>query len=250
MKHITFLILLAPALAFGQNSGFLTDYDSLRTHTSEATGLTIDVYIAEDAEERLSSKFAVMVDLPELIISDDSKYKSIPPEDAYIIAEGMRRALVEGMTDEASARGRTNFRIAEEPGADVTYLRFAFSNLHVRKNKRGVLGYTPIGAVAKGVKDAVSDTMDKTTLVQMTFEAEWQDAVTGEVLIAGVFEFGQRKDKVQEIKEDPAEWEATGVVMYTLGRRAFCRFENAHVDMNDRRDCIEIPLERPISGSG
>ena len=48
----------------------------------------------------------------------------------------------------------------------------ALTELYLKKKKRGVLAYTPVGAVAKLGTDALKETLSKIDIIEMTFEAE------------------------------------------------------------------------------
>ena len=59
------------------------------------------------------------------------------------------------------------YKVVDQPGPDVLYMRTALTNLYLKKKKRGVLAYTPIGAVAKAGTDALKDTLDKVDIIEM-----------------------------------------------------------------------------------
>ena len=148
--NIRLLLILVPlALVFchqahaQENSGFLKDY-SVFTRTSEEGEVLL--YIRDGAVERLAQYDSIMVDQPELFIDPDSNYKGMKPDTVTDIGEMIRSSVVDGLSGA--------YGIVEEPGESTLYLRLAATNLYIRKDKRGILGYTPIGAVAHGVKNA------------------------------------------------------------------------------------------------
>lgn len=165
--------------------------------------MNVLLFLKDDAIDRFADYDSMMVDQPELFINEDSKYKGLKPETMVEIGESIRSAVIEGLND--------SFAIADQPAENVLFLRMAATDLYIRKDKRGVLGYTPIGAVAKGIKGAVSDFVENNTLVEMQLEVEVQDSLSGEVLAAAVFVGGQRKDKKQDLKEESVDWEVPNI---------------------------------------
>ena len=228
------LVLTAPTIPAQENSGFLSDYSVL-----SASGEAGDVllFIKEGAVERLAHYDSMLVDHPELFIDPDSKYKGMKPDTMANLAETIRSSVVEGLGE--------SFGIAEAPGEGVLYLRLAAGKLFILKEKRGLLGYTPIGAVAHGVKSAASDFIDKNTLVEMTLEVEVQDSISGEVLAAVLMSRGQRKDKKKDIDQEAVNWDRLEFAFRALGQRLGCRLNNTRMAAADRVDCLEIPLEPP-----
>ena len=165
-------------------SGFLSDYGRLTlVQTATSTDL---VYIAPDAFERAAKYTAVMVDQPEILFSADSEYRGMKPEDELALASIMREAAKKKLQ-------AGNYRVVEQPGRDVLYVRVALTDLYLKKKKRGVLAYTPVGAVFKAGSDSLKETLDKLDIIEMTFEAELADSMSGEVLAAIVVQSGGRK---------------------------------------------------------
>ena len=88
-----FLLLCTTGLA-ADDSGFLSDYSQLKP----IAGTEIRLYTAPGAYTEVKKYTAVMIDQPEIVIADDSKYKGIKPDDAKLIADNMRKALGEAVT--------------------------------------------------------------------------------------------------------------------------------------------------------
>ena len=68
------------------------------------------------------------------------------------------------------------YKVVEQPGPNVLYMRTALTELYLKKKKRGLLAYTPVGAVAKVGTDALKETLDKVDIIEMAFEAEIADS--------------------------------------------------------------------------
>ena len=240
VSFVLFTLVFTPLPLFAQDSGFLTDYSQLESRPEYGGDR---IYVAPGAPDLMGQYTAFMLDQPVLIVAEDSDYKGIKPDDAKAIADGMRGALAQGLKFQPLPGSGEHLEQVETPGENVLLIRVAATHLYVRKNKRGLLGYTPIGAVAKGVKDAASDVIDKTTLVEMRFEVELVDTATGDVLAASILDAGQRRDKKADVDEDAVSWEGASGAFFGLGRRLTCRIGNVALASDTREDCLEIPLE-------
>jgi hypothetical protein len=215
--------LLMPAAAFAQDSGFLTSYDNLTP--SPEMGFA-RAYIAPGAIDRIAKFNSIMIDQPEIVVAADSKYRGAKPADVMEISETLRAAMVEGLG------GR--FPVVDEAGEGTAFMNWAVSNIYLKKAKRGVLAYTPVGAVAYGAKKLASDVVDKTRAYEVVFEFEATDSTSGEVLFAGVVDLGEAGDEVQ--------FEGALALAHGIGARIGCRLSNSKLAAGDREDCLAIPL--------
>ncbi len=220
-------------------SGFLSDYSKLAPAPS-ATGTTDRVYIAPGGIERIAGYTAVMVDQPEILFSADSEYRGMKPEDMFELASIMRDALKERL--EAG-----NYKVVEQSGKDVLFVRVALTDLYLRKKKRGVLAYTPVGAVAKVGTDALKETLDKIDIIEMSLEAEFADSTSKDVLAAAVIRSGGRKAKgQQEQRMDMAEFRAH---VNEYASRLRCRLDNAKLPQAQNIDCTDPKARQAREGS-
>ena len=217
--------------AVAEDSGFLSDYSVLEFSGEYGNAL---VFVADGAFESSSQYDSVMIDQPELFISADSKYKGMKPDTMTTLSEALRAAITEGI------QGR--YYVVNNPGANVLYMRTAASNLYIKKAKRGLLSFTPVGLVSNAVKQGGSEFLEKNTLVELTLEAEIQDSA-GKTLAAMVIQRGQRKDKSQKLKEEPATWQELRGIAVALGARLGCRLDNARLPQDQRSNCLDILLE-------
>ena len=167
-----------------------------------------------------------MVDQPEFFIGPASKYKGIKPSDAVVIGEELRAALIKGVGQSVT--------VTEEATAGTGLISWAVTNIRLNKAKRGVLGYTPVGAVAYGVKKQLSDVIDKTRAFDVTFEVEGSDAATGDVLFAMVIDLTEAGVE--------AEWGDALTLSEGLGKRIGCRINNTSLAVEERADCFAIPV--------
>ena len=229
--------LCVAASAAAQDSGFLTDYSLLKARKGDVVDR---VYIHPKAAEKLKDYNSVLVDAPEIFIAPDSKYKGAKPEQLKLLADTTRLAMMERL----EAGGYT---VADGPGPGVLYMRWAISDLYLKKKKRGLLSYTPVGMVVHTTKQAaIQDLWKKIDIVELGLELELTDSMSGEIIAAGTSKQGMRKGKGQE--QDLVSWEELDAMFRTVGERARCALDNARLDESQRQVCSEIVIEPEIAG--
>lgn len=226
---VALLCCLLPMLAAAANGNFdrtfLSDYSKLQARVT-VKGADY-VYLAPGVADRLARYQGVMVDQPEILISPESDYKGAKPEDLAAIAALMR----EGLSARLSAGG---YNVVQAPGPGVIYIRLALTDLKMKKKKRGVLGYTPIGFVVKAGADALKEMMDKYDIMGMTIQGELTDSQSNEVLFAIVAERGAMGEK--PVRMDFDELDAQ---MQEFGGRLRCRLDNARAPQSPQIDCLD-----------
>ena len=133
----------------------------------------------------------------------------------------------------------------------MIYLRVALTDVIVKKKKRGLLAYTPVGAVVKVGRDALKEAFDKVDFIETTFQAELVDSMSNDVLAALVAQRGQRKAEGQketriDMDADEAE-HARLVVAAALPAR---QFQAARGQANElrRRPRESLPLRGEAAG--
>jgi hypothetical protein len=219
---------------------FFTHPELLQAGTRYGTDLA---YFADDALQRLPSYQNVMIDEPVIFIAKDSPYTGFKASDLAAVSDMLRQGLTKGLQEEPMQSGK--LQVVDQAGPATLYLRIGIQNVYIRKNKRGLFAYTPVGAVAHGVSSATKEAVDKTTLVEMQIQSEVLDSQTNEVLAAFQVGRGQHEDKGAHTEEEAAGWEAIGQLAEIAGRRMACRFDNGRLPESQRRDCIkEIPVPR------
>ena len=229
---------LLPSMTSAE-SGFLSDYSKL-TPVQSATGTTDLVYIAPGAFERAAEYTAVMVDQPEILFSADSEYRGMKPADTLELASLMREAAKERL--EAG-----NYKVVEQPGKDVLFVRMGLTDLYLKKKKRTGLQYTPIGAVAKAGSDRLKETLDKVDIIEMTFEAELADSTSRDVLAAIVVQSGGRKAEGQ--KEQRMDMAAFRAHIHEYASRLRCRLDNARLPDAESIDCTDPKARQAREGT-
>ena len=229
VKLAATIVLSGLAFAARADSGFLDDYSKLKPQ-SAAAGEDL-VYVAPGAFERLAKYKGVMIDQPEILISADSDYKGAKPDDLKAISEMMRQTLSERL----KASGRD---VVETPGPDVLYVRLGLTDLYLKKKKRNILGYTPIGFVVKAGVDAVQSMMDNVDIIEMSFEAEFKDSKSNDQLGAIVVRRGARKAEGQ--KEQRINFDEFQKTIGVYASRFRCRLDNAKLPAGQQQDCLAI----------
>ena len=202
-------------------SGFMTDYTQLRKVTDGSANYR---YVAPGVEDKLIDYFAVMIDQPEIFIAADSEYRGIKPKQFDALADALRAGISSALSQ--------NLYIVDQPGENVMYISVAITNLKLKKKKKSVLGYTPVGLVTGAIKGAAtSDIAKKADLQSMVFEAEVFDSETGERLVALI-------DSQFVDRAGSTSWEELQEFMVQYGRLFQCRFDNARLPVERRVDCF------------
>jgi hypothetical protein len=139
-----------------------------------------------------------------------------------------------------------NWAVVDEPGPNVVYMRWAIDELYLKKKKRGILSYTPIGIVVHAtVQASIRDLWKKIDIVELGLKIEWVDSVSGEVLSAGKVKRGIRKSKGQ--KAELVSWEELDALFRTIGEQTRCHMDNNRVaDQEKRIDCDSILVEQAL----
>ena len=233
MKKVAVVAMLAvlPMVGWGAESGFLEDYSILETRAQDRG------YVAPGTFELLSDYEynAVMVDQPEVFMSPDSEYQGAKPDHIKTLADTARFALMERLED-------GGYQLADRIGPDVLFLRWAITDLYLKKKKRNILSYTPVGLVVHATAQAaVRDLWRKIDIVELKIEVEVIDGANGNLLAAGVMQRGTRKAKGQ--RQELVSWEALDAVMQTIGAKLRCTLDNARKEESRYDNCAEILIE-------
>ena len=212
-------------LASAQNfdRSFLSDYGRLVSTTLKDGGADM-IYVVPNAEDKGAKYTALMIDQPEVLISQGSDYKGAKPVDLEAIAELMRKDV----TDAMKAGG---YGVVDTPGPNVLYLRLAITDLALARKKRGVLAYTPVGFVLKAGVDATRDMMEKYDILGVNVQGQYADSVSKEVLAEFV---GVRGNNGQRMTFDQLESDMKGAAS-----RLRCRVDNAHTTADKRINCLD-----------
>ena len=229
-KVLPLIIGLSWALAVSaQDTDFFTAPSLLKPWDQGTFDLG---YVDPDILQKTQRYNAVMVDQPEIEIAADSKHKSAKGDDLKQLADVGRLAMIERL----EAGG---WEVVEEPGPNVVYMRWAISDLYLKKKKRGVLSYTPVGLVVHTTAQAaIKDLWKKVNILELGLMIEWLDSQSGEVLSAGLARAGTG-DKSQIVS-----WEELDALFKTIGEQTRCHMDNNKLPEGEKRlDCDSIVIE-------
>ncbi len=216
------LLLMCSGVVRAGESGFLSNYEGLKFAPGEYGGKTVAV---PNITDKMAAITKIMVDQPEIFIADESAYRGMKPNDALALAEALRKAVIADFPAE---------NVVEEPGPDVVYLRMAITDIHLKKKKRRLLSYTPVGFVAHTARSlAVSDVMKKLDLAAVTIEMETLKAATGEHVGYLVIKFAPPG----EGGSDAANWDNLMSKFTALGKQVNCRLNNSKLPEAERKNC-------------
>jgi len=212
-----------PTLAEGQFSGFLESYEELQP--AEDIWLNY-IYIGPDFQAQLANTTAFLIEQPEIFIAPDSKYGGMKPDDMKMMADSMRAILAEALVEK--------YQIAASPGPNTLVFRMAFTNVHLKKKGRSLLGYMPIGFVASSAKKALmNDFVDNILLTEVVWEAEMLNSQTGERYGAMIINLGNR-----DTKKEFTSWDQLMQALEVGAARIMCRIDNANSGEGEMRNCL------------
>ena len=238
MKRLVALMLgLCGAVsAVAQEESFFTD-PSLLAPWDQGT-FTLG-YVHPDALQIAERYDSVMVDQPEVLLAQDSKYNGAKGDHLKQLADVARLAMIERIED-------GGWNVVDEPGPNVVYIRLAIAELYLQKKKRSILSYTPVGFVAHSTRQAmVQDLWKKIDIVELGVLIEWIDSMSGEVLSAGDAKRGLRKAKGQ--KAELVGWDDIDALFLTIGEQTRCHLDNNKLPEGEKRtDCDSLVVEPEV----
>ena len=235
MKRLLVLMLglCGAVTAVAQEESFFTDA-SLLAPWDQGT-FTLG-YVHPDALQIAERYDSVMVDQPEVLLAQDSKYNGAKGDHLKQLADVARLAMIERIED-------GGWNVVDEPGPNVVYIRLAIADLYLQKKKRSILSYTPVGFVAHSTRQAmVQDVWKKIDIVELGLLIEWIDSVSGEVLSAGDARRGLRKAKGR--KAELVSWQDIDALFLTIGEQTRCHLDNNRLpEAAKRTDCDSLVVE-------
>jgi hypothetical protein len=234
----TSLIILGLLTLVAGNAAAQTGFFSFDTSLMKAqqTGEGQDlVYTGAGGTDRLANYNAIMVDQPEVHFAADSKYRGMKPEDSAALAGILR----DNMTTELKKGG---YAVVDQPGPQVLFLRMALVDLYIKKDKRGLLSYTPVGIVVHAGADALTDTLKKIDIIEMSVAAEVVDSRSGDVIGAVLLKRGHKKEHGQ--KETRMEVDELVALAQEYSQRFHCRLDNAKKPEAQRINCDDAAARK------
>ena len=203
---------------------FLSDYSKLQARPLPNNAGTDLLYVAPATFERLGKYDAIMVDEPEILISSTSDYLGAKPTDLQAVATFVRSDIIAAM----KAGG---YGVVDTVGPSVLYLRIAVTDLSLKKKKRVLLSYTPVGAILHVGVNAFQDMMQKYDIMGATIQGQMTDSSSNEVLAEFVFLRGNNGGRM--------EFKQLDAGVKNFASRLRCRLDNAHVPTEQQIDCLD-----------
>ncbi len=163
---LSIFVLSTSALAGSDYSGFLEDYSGLQSDPDRKGAMR---YVKEGVDLGKYTKIAMSP--IEVWYHPQTQYKGISPDDLKLLADSFREMIVKEL--------EPDYPVVGSAGPDVLVVRMAIANVKMKKKKRHLLNYTPIGFGLYTLKDAAGANI---ILDDAVIEAELLDSTTGDRL--------------------------------------------------------------------
>jgi hypothetical protein len=197
------------AISAEKYSGFLGEYPQFQADKDRKGAL---IYYAPGIEIKNYTK--IMIYPIEIFISKDSKYKGIKPDELKEISDSFVAALINEL--------EPDYPVVSKPGPGVLGLRFAITNVHLKKAKLRVLNFTPVGAVVRAGQAATGNNI---ALADATIEFEMIDLMTYKRLGAMVDRYSAEPGKK---KKDETSWKKIKKVLNFYAKRFRAAMDKQH----------------------
>ena len=146
-----------------------------------------------------------------LFISPQSQYKGFDADEMKAVADRLRHALIDAL--------EPDYPVVDKPGAGVMVVRIAVTDMRLKKKKKGLFSYTPIGFVAGA---ATSSAGDNVNLIGAGMEWEMLDGVSGERIAVMVDPQALQAGKA----DDKQDWAAIETALKNAADRFRRRVES------------------------
>jgi len=176
------LIALPISSFAAPNSGFLDDYSDLKADPDRSGAM-----IYRKSGVSLGAYNKIVISPIEIWYHPNTKYKGVSPDEMKVLADTFASILTNEL--------EPDYPVVGSHGKGVLIVRLAITNLKMKKKKRGLLGYMPIGTAITALKDVAGK---RITLSDATIEAELLDGESGErlgTLVDSLSETVSKKDK-------------------------------------------------------
>ena len=209
-KEVIFGLLVSTLIAtpvYAANSGFLDDYSRLKADPDRSGAM---VYRKDGVS--LGAYNKIVISPIEIWYHPNTKYKGVSPDEMKVLADTFASVITNEL--------EPDYPVVNSPGKGVLIVRLAITNLKMKKKKRGLLGYMPIGAAVTALKDVAGK---RIVLADATIEAELLDGESGERL-------GTLVDSLSETvsKKDKPSWESLTNALTFYAKRFRSRMDAEH----------------------
>lgn len=205
------MLLASPAgaLAASQYSSQFLDIHPQLTPDPSRPG----VMKWEKAGFNLAKYDRVMFAPLTMFVDPESQYKGLDSDDVRALATGFRDTIVRVLEPEIP--------VVDVPGKGVLYVTAALTNVRLRKKKRGLLGYTPIGFVMTTAMELAGK---RISLENAALEMEIYDSATREPVAVIVDRHPSEKTNGGE----EYSWKSIEETMTLYAKRFKARWLAAH----------------------
>lgn len=160
---------------------------------------------------------SVILDQPDILIAADSPYKGVGPNQIQSLSDKFHEILATNLEED--------YPLVNQPGPGVVRVRFALTDIFMKRKSVKPWQLTPAGLGVYGLKSALGANI---LLVEATVEAEFLDAQTGERLAVAVFRQGAKKDKANGQKQEKTSWKKVEKAMEQFATAIRERLDDAH----------------------
>ena len=179
-------------------------------HDPDRAGAYLDVKHDLD----LSGYSSVLIEPVEIWIHPDSEYKGIEPDVVKAIGDGFAQILIDELAPD--------YPTVNKAGPETLVIRLAIIGIKMKKKKRGLIGWTPIGLVVGALN---TDALKRVSLIDAGIEAEILDSVTGERL--GVLVDTGISRSLSASEKDELSWEDHDMSLRFYAKRIHSRIDKA-----------------------
>jgi len=200
------LIISTSVFAGSKHSGFLDDYSLLKPDPEQK-----DTKVFFKTGIDLGQYDKIVFDPIEIFYSPDTEYKGISPDELKLLADSFRDLMVKEL--------EPKYPVIQTPGKGVLRARMAITNVNMKKKKRSLFGYMPIGIAVTALQDAAGL---RIVLEDSKIEAELIDSETGETIGLLV------DSKASNTSGGEDSWEALQESLTFYAKRFRKRLDAAH----------------------
>ena len=171
---------------------------------------------------KLASYTGLVVTQPYVFLAEKNKYDGLSPDQAKFIADRLAEAFIQKMGDVIDVNAA--------PGPGVMVMNIALTELKMKK-KRGLLSFTPIGAVAHAATsqteyEDMGKFAEKIKLDEANVEIELVDGGTGELLAIRILGIeGKEKGR------DEDSWEGLKAEIMALADRFHTNYSRSLMNL-------------------
>ena len=170
-QALVICLMLVPGLPYASSpsdSGFFSDAVQFEKHPHRRHAYR---FIKQDLDLRLYDKVAIAP--VEIWIDSESPYKGMQANSIKTLSDQLRQVMVSTL--------EPDYPVVKQAGKGTIGVRLAVTGIKMKKKKKSLFSYTPIGMAVAASQDEM---LSKTMLSDAIIEAELVDTQTGERIAA------------------------------------------------------------------